>query len=167
MFATVLDYIARTNLFNFIIFAAVFALIFWKIDLIGGLEKGRLSIAEKIEDSETKKEEAESNLQTIEDKVTNLENEIEQLVGKSEENANLVGQKIISDANVAAENIKTGTLKLADNKAALLKNDIMRRASLAAVEIARNHIINELMRNHDLHNKLIDESIESINGGNI
>ena len=56
---------------------------------------------------------------------------------------------------------------MADNRAELLKNDIMRRASLAAVEIAKNHIINELMSNHDLHNKLIDESIEAINGGNI
>lgn len=167
MFATILDYIARTNLFNFIIFAAVFALIFWKIDLIGGLEKGRQSIAEKIEDSETKKEEAESNLTAIEDKFSNLENDIEAFIGKSEENANLVGQKIITDANLTAENIKAGTSKMADNRAELLKNDIMRRASLAAVEIAKNHIINELMSNHDLHNKLIDESIEAINGGNI
>ena len=163
----IIDYIARTNLFNFIIFASIFALIFWKIDLIGGLEKGRQAVAEKIEDSETKKEEAETGLKTIEDKVSNLENEIDELVKKSEENANLVGEKIITDANKTAENIKTGTAKLTENKAALLKNDIMRRASLAAVETAKNHIINELMKNHDLHNKLIDESIEAINNGNI
>ena len=162
MFETVLDYIARTNLFNFIIFAAVFALIFWKVDLIGGLEKGRLSIAEKIEDSETKKEEAETGLKTIEDKVSNLEGEIDEIVKKSEENANLVGQKILAEANKTAENIKTGVEKLTENKAALLKNDIMRRASLAAVETAKNHIINELMRNHDLHDRMIDESIEAI-----
>ena len=167
MFATVLDYIARTNLFNFIIFAAVFALIFWKVDLIGGLEKGRKAIADKIEDSETKKAEAETGLQTIEDKVSNIESTINDLIVKSEENANLVGQKIISDANNTAENIKSGTLKLTENKAALLKNDIMRRVSLAAVEIAKSHILNELMSNHELHNKLIDESIEAINGGNI
>ena len=167
MFETVLDYIARTNLFNFIIFAGVFALIFWKVDLIGGLEKGRQSIAEKIEDSETKKEEAETGLKTIEDKVSNLEDEIDEIVKKSEDNANVVGQKIIAEANKTADNIKSGVVKLTDNRAALLKNDIMRRASLAAVETAKNHIINELMRNHDLHNRLIDESIEAINGENI
>lgn len=167
MFETVLDYIARTNLFNFIIFAGVFALIFWKVDLIGGLEKGRQSIAEKIEDSETKKEEAETGLKTIEDKVSNLEDEIDEIVKKSEDNANVVGQKIIAEANKTADNIKSGVVKLTENRAALLKNDIMRRASLAAVETAKNHIINELMRNHDLHNRLIDESIEAINGENI
>jgi hypothetical protein len=74
---------------------------------------------------------------------------------------------MITDAEQTAENIKTGTAKLTENKAALLKNDIMRRASLAAVETAKNHIINELMRNHELHNKLIDESIEAINGESI
>ena len=167
MFATVLDYIAKTNLFNFIIFAAVFALIFWKIDLIGLLEKGRQSIAEKIEDSETKRNEAEAGLQTIEDKVSNLENTVKELIVKSEENANIVGEKMISDANNTAQNIKSGTIKLTENKAALLKNDIMRRVSLAAVEIAKSHILNELMSNKELHNKLIDESIDAINGGNI
>lgn len=167
MFATVLDYIAKTNLFNFIIFAAVFALIFWKIDLIGLLEKGRQSIAEKIEDSETKLNEAEAGLQTIEDKVSNLENTVKELIVKSEENANIVGEKMISDANNTAQNIKSGTIKLTENKAALLKNDIMRRVSLAAVEIAKSHILNELMSNKELHNKLIDESIDAINGGNI
>ena len=151
MFATVLDYIAKTNLFNFIIFAAVFALIFWKIDLIGLLEKGRQSIAEKIEDSETKRNEAEAGLQTIEDKVSNLENTVKELIVKSEENANIVGEKMISDANNTAQNIKSGTIKLTENKAAL----------------AKSHILNELMSNKELHNKLIDESIDAINGGNI
>ena len=165
MFETVLDYIARTNLFNFIIFAGIFVLIFWKIDLIGMLENGRKSISDKIEDSEEKKEEAETAKKTLEEKVSNLEEEIDQIIKKSEDNANLVGQKIISEAGKTAENIKNNALKLADNKTALLKNDIVRRASLAAVETAKNHIINELMKNAELHNRLIDESIEAIKDG--
>ena len=167
MFETVLDYIARTNLFNFIIFAGVFALIFWKVDLVGGLEKGRQNIAEKIKASETKKEEAETEYKTLEDKVSNLENEIENIIKKSEDNANLVGQKVISEAEKSAENIKNTTLKLTENKTALLKNDIMRRASLAAIDTAKNHIINELNNNSALHDKLINESIEAINENKI
>ena len=167
MFETVLDYIARTNLFNFIIFAAVFALIFWKVDLIGGLEKSRQAIAEKIEDSEIKKADAEAGLQTIEDKASCLASTISDLIITSEENANLVGQKIISDANDTANNIKSGVLKLTENKAALLKNDIMRRVSLAVVDIAKSHILKELTGNNELHGRLIDESIEAINGEDI
>ena len=43
-----------------------------------------------------------------------------------------------------------------------MKNDLIKRATLASVEVAKSHIINELNNNQDLHNKLIDESIEAI-----
>ncbi len=164
MLGAVLDYIARTNLFNFIIFAGIIGYLFVKLDVIGSLEKGTQAVAEKIDNSKTAKEESETKLQTIEDKVANLENEINEIIEQSKNNAELVGGQIINDAEKSAENIKTNTLKLIENKTGVLKNDIMKRASLASVEVAREHIINELNNNYDLHNKLIDESVESING---
>ena len=118
---------------------------------------------ENINKSETAKEESEVKLKSIEEKVANLEEEVDGIIKQSEANAELVGGQIISDANKSAENIKTNTLKLIENKTGVLKNDIMRRASLASVEVARGHIINELNNNADLHNKLIDESVEAIN----
>ena len=164
MFEMLLDYIARTNLFNFIIFAGIIAYLFVKLDVIGGLDKGSHTVEEKIDNSKTAKEESETKLQTIEDKIANLENEIEEIIKQSKINAELIGNQIIDDAEKSAENIKTNTLKLIENKTGVLKNDIMKRASLASVEVAREHIINELNNNYDLHNKLIDESIETING---
>jgi len=164
MFQAVLDYIARTNLFNFIIFASIIAYLFVKLDVIGGLEKGSHTVEEKIDSSKNAKEESETKLKTIEDKIANLEEEIEGIIKQSENNAELVGGQIIAEANKSVENIKANTLKLIDNKTGVLKNDIMKRASLASVEVAREHIINELNNNYDLHNKLIDESIETING---
>ena len=163
MFETFLDYIARTNLFNFIIFAGVFLLVFWKINLIGGLEQGRQNIAEDIESSVEAKETSHANLTSLEEKVSNLEVEIDEIIKKSEENANFVGQKIVVDANKTAENIKAGTVKLVENKTLMLRNDLMKRASLAAVETAKEHIINELNNNYDLHNRLINESVETLN----
>ena len=167
MFETILDYIARTNLFNFIIFAGIIAFLFVKLDVIGGLDKGSHAVAEKIDDSKTAKEESETKLQTIEEKVANIEEEVEEIIKQSESNAELLGEQILIDAGKSAENIKSNTLKLIENKTGVLKNDIMRRASLASVEVAKNHIINELNNNYDLHNKLIDESIEAINGVDI
>jgi F0F1-type ATP synthase membrane subunit b/b' len=163
MFETVLDYIARTNLFNFIIFAGIIVYLFIKLDVIGGLNKGAKGVAEKIEESKTAKEESETKLQTIEDKVSHLEDEVNEIIKQSEENAKIVGEQIITDTDKSVENIKSNAIKLVENKTAILKNDIMRRASLASVEVAKDHIINELNNNYDLHNKLIDESIEEIN----
>ena len=164
MFEAVLDYIARTNLFNFIIFAGIIVYLIVKLDVKGSLDKGTQVVADKIDNSETAKDESEIKLKTIEDKVANLEEEVESIIKQSEANAEIVGEQIITEANKSADNIQTNTLKLIENKTSVLKNDILRRASLASVEVAKGHIINELNNNADLHNRLIDESIESING---
>ena len=164
MFETFLDYIARTNLFNFIIFAGIIAYLFVKLDVIGGIQKGTETVAEKIDSSEAAKKDSENSLQTIEDKVSNLEHEVSDIIKKSEFNAESVGKQIISEAGKSAENIKTNTLKLIENRTEVLINDIMRRASLASVEVAKSHIIEQLANNDELHNKLIEESIEAIEG---
>lgn len=167
MFDTVIDYIARTNLFNFIIFAGIIIYVFIKLDVLGNLNKAAEVISENIENSTTAKNESEEKLKTIENKLANLANEVNDIIEQSEINAKLVGEKVITDANLTVENIKHNAEKLVENKTALLKNDIMKRTSLASVEIAKEHIIKELNNNSWLHDKLIDESIESINGAEI
>ena len=164
MFETVIDYLARTNLLNFIIFASIIAFIYLKLDVNTKLQKGSEEVAEKIEDSKTAKNESEKNLQNIEEKISHLKEDIDEILKQSETNAELVGEQILSDASKTVENIKTNTDKLIENKTGVVKNDIIKRASLASVEVAKEHIVNELNVNKDLHNKFIDESIESING---
>ena len=167
MFEAFIDYIARTNLFNFIIFAGIILYLFIKLDVVGGLDKGAEGIAEKIDDSKNLKEESEIKLSAIENTVAHVEDEVEQIIKQSEENAKLVGGQILSEAEKSVENIKSNALKLIENKTDVLKNDIMRRASFASVEVAKEQIVNELNNNAELHNKLIDESIESINGAEL
>ena len=164
MFESIIDYISRTNLFNFLIFAGILIYLFFKLDVLGSLDNGKNNVAENIEASETAKEDSENHLHTIEERVAGIEQEIDEIIKQSEENAKLVGEKVLLDADKSAENIKENSQKLIENKTALMKNDILKRASLASVEVAKNHIINELNNNYDLHNKLIDESIEAING---
>lgn len=163
MLGTIADYIARTNLFNFIIFASIIAYIFVKLDVIGILEKGKDDVAEKVNSSTEAKTTSEKNLSDIEVKVSKLGEEIENIIKVSNDNANLVGEKILEDANKTTEVIQENSAKLVENKAQLLRNELLKRASLASVEVARNHIINELSNNKDLHNKLIDESLEALN----
>lgn len=164
MFETVLDYIARTNLFNFIIFAGIIIYLFIKLDVIGMLQKGTEVVADKIDNSTAAKNESEVQLQSIKDKVAHLEDEINDIIKQSETNANLVGGQILVDADKSAENIKNNTQKLIENKTGVIKNDIMKRAAAASIEVAREHIVKELNNNTELHNKLIDESIEAIEG---
>ena len=163
MLGSVLDYISKTNLFNFIMFLSILIFLFKKIDVVGMLENMKNAVIENIEASKTSKSESETHLKEIQEKVSHIEEEIDGIIKKSEQNAKLVGEKIIEDANHTVESIKDNSKKLVENKSALLKNDILRRASEASIEVARNHIVNELNNNYDLHQKLIDESLEALN----
>ena len=163
MLGSVLDYISRTNLFNFVIFLSILIFLFKKIDVVGMLDNLKNVVIENIESSKTSKSESETHLKEMEEKVSHIEEEIDGIIKKSEQNAKLVGEKIIQDANHTVESIKDNSKKLVENKSALLKNDILRRASEASIEVARNHIVNELNNNYDLHQKLIDESLEALN----
>ena len=163
MLGSVLDYISRTNLFNFVIFLSILIFLFKKIDVVGMLDNMKNVVIENIESSKTSKLDSETHLKEIEEKVSHIEEEIDGIIKKSEQNAKLVGEKIIQDANHTVESIKDNSKKLVENKSALLKNDILRRASEASIEVARNHIVNELNNNYDLHQKLIDESLEALN----
>ncbi len=163
MLGSVLDYISRTNLFNFVIFLSVLIFLFKKVDVVGMLENMKNAIVENIEASKTSKTESETQLKEIEEKVSHIEEEIDGIIKKSEQNAKLVGEKIIDDANHTVSSIKDNSKKLVENKSALLKNDILKRASQASIEVARNHIVNELNNNYDLHQRLIDESLEALN----
>lgn len=163
MLGSVLDYISRTNLFNFVIFLSILIFLFKKIDVVGMLDNMKNVVIENIESSKTSKSDSEIHLKEIEEKVSHIEEEIDEIIKKSEQNAKLVGEKIIQDANHTVESIKDNSKKLVENKSALLKNDILRRASEASIEVARNHIVNELNNNYDLHQKLIDESLEALN----
>lgn len=160
----IINYIGRTNLFNFVIFLAIIIFVCKKINVTGKLEAAKKDVVNNIENSKAAKSDSESTLKAIEESVAHIEEEIDEIIKKAEENARMVGGKILEDAEKSVENIKYNSNKTADARAGLIKNDIMRRASAASVDVAKNHIINELRNNPELHNKLIDESVEAING---
>lgn len=163
-FSEILNYIGRTNLFNFIIFFSIIVFLIKKMDVAGKLEAAKDDISKNIEHSKTVKIDSESVLKEVEDSVAHLEDEIDSIIKKSEENARLVGDKIIEDAHGLVANMRDGVNKAAEARAALLKNDILSRALNASIEVAKDHIMSELRNNPDLHYKLIDESVDALSG---
>ena len=103
-------------------------------------------------------------MSSIEKSLEHIGEEIDAILAQSEDNAKLVGEKLLEDANKTALTIQENSGKTIETNRALLKNELIRRASLASVEVAKSHIIKELDKNPDLHKKLIDESVEAIDG---
>ena len=158
---------ARAVLSNFIVFATIIGLVLRQlVHPKALLEKEQTIIENQIKESEVVKEESEVRLSSIEASMANIEKEIDAILVSSEENAKLVGEKIVQDGSKTALTIKENTEKALENSKTILKNDLLKRTSLASVEIAKLHIINELNNNQELHNKLIEESIEALEGVN-
>ena len=159
----IIDYIADTNLFNFIIFLGIIVFICKKINVSLLLEKAVNSVKERIENSKTAKSESEFYLKDIEDTISDMEAEEEQIAEQAEIKAKSVGEKFLEDAASAVKVIKNNAQKAVENKTISLKNDILEHISQASVKEARNRIIARLKDNAELHDKLIDESIDAIN----
>ena len=161
-FSLFIDYIARTNLFNFVIFLSIIIFLVKKAKVSTMLETEKNVVETSIEESNNAKEESETRLSSIEESLSHISDEIELIIKKSEENAQLVGEKILQEAQKTALVVEDNTFKAIENAQSILKNDLIKKASLASVEVAKAHIIGELSRNAELHDKLIDESIEAI-----
>ena len=157
-------YFFKTNLFNFIIFAAIILWVCKKINVKTIIETSVQTVETTVENSEIAKTESETKLSAIEESLAHVGEEIDEIVKKSEENANLVGEKLLNEAKLASSIIEENTEKAIENKRIVLKNELLKRASIASIEVAKSHIIDELNNNQDLHNKFIDESLEAIEG---
>jgi len=159
-----IDYIARTNLFNFIIFAGIIAYLIVKLKVGNKIEDATISVNETITNSESAKTESENKLNDIKESMSHLEDDINAILAESEERAKLVGSNILADAEKGALIVKENAQKAFENSTIILKNDLIRRASSASIEIAKSRITEELRLNEELHQKLIDESIEKLEG---
>ena len=159
-----IDYIARTNLFNFIVFAGIIIYLVVKLKVGSKIENAKVSVDETIMASETAKVESEKKLEDIQDSMAHLEEDIDAIIAESEDRAKLVGANILVDAAKGVLTVKENAQKALENSTNILRNDLIRRASIASIEVAKARIIEELNRNEELHQRLIDESIEKLEG---
>ena len=157
-----IDFIARTNLFNFVIFLSIIIFLVKKFDVSSKIAEAQVTVKDTIVESESVNFQSQERLSSMEESLERVKDEIVSIIEQSEENARLVGNKILQDASKTALAIKENADKAIENSRTMLKSELLRRASLASVEVARKHIINELSWNNELHDRLINESIEAI-----
>ena len=164
IFKDIFSYQARAVLANFIIFASVIIFVMLKVANTSKLiDDAQQAVSDEIYASENIKIDSETRLSSVQESMANIEEEIDNILSKSEQNANLVGEKILVEAKNAVQVLQDNTSKAIENSRTIVKNDLLKRVSLASIEVAKKHILQELNSNEELHDRLIDESIESIN----
>lgn len=163
IFRGILSKQATSVLSNFVVFSSIIIFVMTRIVNTSSLiETAQKSVVEEIYASENVKVESEAKLSKVEESMAHIEEEIESILSKSEQNAKLVGEKILIDADKSIQILQDNTAKSIENSQVLLKNDLIKRVSLASVEVAKKQILQELNNNQGLHDRLIDESLESI-----
>jgi len=153
---------------NFIIFAGIlYFVIFRMVHAPEQMTKMQKDIAETIETSEAVKTESETKLSSIEESLANISEEIDAILSDSDENARLIGEKILADARNVVLNIQENSVRTIENNRELVKNELIKRASIASVEVAKTYILDELGKNPQLHERMIDESVDKIEGAEL
>lgn len=164
---SILPSLSISVLSNFIVFSTVIIILICRLNVKSKLENAVEEVDNSIKESEETKVESEKKLSSIEESMNHLSEEVDLIIKQSEDNAKLVGEKIAEDTEKSLVVLKENTQKVIENNSNSLKNDIIRRASLASVEVAKAHIIEELEHNPDLHERLIDESVNAIEGAEL
>ena len=156
--------ICESNLFNFIVMILLLAWMVKKFDLGSKIEAGRKKIEQNISESEKAKEESLTKLYKAQEDATKVDEEMFKIFKAAGENAKVMGEKLIAEANSQKDVIKENSKKTIDANIKSVKNDILKETAEEAMKLAEEHIKSELERDPNLHQKYIYESIDAIDG---
>lgn len=160
-------YAVHDNMFNFIIFLVILIWVFKKADLKTMLANLQESIAKAINDAKKAKEAAMSNLDSAQAAVKDLPNELEKIKNDAEKSADSMVQKILTEADKQVSSIKDNAEKVIEAEEKLIIANLTKNASKDSIENARKKIQWELLKNTELHNKYINQSIDELDGLNL
>lgn len=160
--AKIWDIIIKSNTFNFIIFVAILAWVFNKINVKGMIETLQQKIIKIIEDAKKEKEEAHQSLKNAQKAVENLPKELESIVSDAKKSADVISEKILTEAQKQIESIEQNAQKVIDAEEKLLIAKLTKSTSNVSVNLAKTHIQNVLEQTPTLQEKYINESIDEL-----
>ncbi len=156
--------ILESNLINFIIMILIFCFIFKKLKVGTKLETKKIKIKEEVEKSEELKRVSYKNLEETKDKVKNIDKEIKEIKTKAEESVDLYKDTVSREIKSSIENLENNANKVIDNQKKRVILELSEDISEESVEKATENIKEILKRNPEIHQIIIDEFIENIDG---
>lgn len=154
--------IVESNTFNFIIFALIFVWVFKKIDLNGIINSLHQKIIKIINEAKKEHEDAQNDLFNAQKAVENLGEELISIVDDAHKSANVISEKILTEAKKQIKSIESNAQKVIDAEEKLLISKLTKNTSQASVEVAKVNIKNVLEQTPTLHEKYINESIDEL-----
>ena len=144
---------------NFTVLAAALFFLLRK-PLARGLNARTAGIRDQLSDLEARKKEAEAQLAAYNEKLAQLDQEAEQLVAEYVRQGNETRERILKEAEKAAEKLEIQALRNIEHEfktaKAKLKEDILEKALVKAEEIIQERIT---AKDQD---RLVDEYLEKV-----
>ena len=154
--------IVKSNAFNFLILLGliIFAIKFFKVGSL--IEKACTKVKETVENSDLEKENSKVELQKANETIKNIANEVKEIFDNAQKSAELMGEKILKDADLQAKSIEQNAKKIMEFESKKVALNLTQKTALASLEVAKNHIKNTLKEKPQYHNDFIQKSIDEL-----
>ena len=159
--------ILHSNVINFGIMIALFALIAYKLKVGEKIENLRDSVKNKVEESDAIKDEAKKDYQKVADSLANIEDELKAIVDKAEETAKSFEQKTRAELDKSVEMLKQNIEKQIETEQNHIQSELLNNAAVSSIEIAQRQIKTALDKDKKLHRKYIEEFINSLDKADV
>lgn len=156
------NFIVETNVFNFVIFAAIIIYIFKKINVKQMVDNLQESIVKIIENTKQNKEKSETALKEAQKSIENLPSVLEEIVQDAQKSAEVISNKIQEETAQQIDAINNNADKTITAEEKFIISNLIKEASLKSVEHAEKQIKFELLKDVSLHEKYIKESIDEL-----
>jgi len=142
--------------------AAILVWIFVKFNMGEILPKAIDAVKDRIQKSDTEKARAQKVLDEAKALIDRLPQDIETLEKNSADKIAVFKNELENNARKTIESLQQNinrTLEIEEKK---ISNVLTDKTSLASVELAKQHIINVLNSNPELHNQFIQNSLDEL-----
>ena len=129
--------IVKSNAFNFLILLG-FIIILAKVFKVGNLiDSACNKVKENVQNSDIAKENSEQKLKEANETVKNIANEVKEIFDNAQKNAELIGEKILKDADIRRENIYDNAQKTIEKEGKKIAMTLTQKTALASFEVAK------------------------------
>ena len=154
--------ILHSNVINFAIMIALFVFIGYKLKVGQKIEDMRVSIKNKVEESDAIKEEAKKDYESVAASLSHIEDELNAIVAKAEETAKSFEQKARADLDKSVALLKQNIEKQVETEQNHVQGELLHSVATSSIEIAQKQIKTALDKDKQLHRKYIEDFINSI-----
>lgn len=154
--------ILHSNAFNFTIMIIFFAVLIKHLKVPEALEMDRASIQESVEISDSLSENAENEFKKVKKSIENLPKELDEILVNAEITAKAFEVKSKEEIDKLVSSIKLNAEKQVSTEEKQIQSTLMKNISKSSVEIAHGQVKKAFESNKELHKKVMNDFIESL-----